>query len=338
MEAVKAGGAGSCARRGRTHCVRAAIGLLAALATCTVSAQGAFPSRPIRWIVPVPPAGSSDNLARTMQPGLIEALGQQIVIDNRPGGSSVIGTELLVKAPPDGHTWMMVTTTHTVNPSMIASLPYDTVKDLASVSLVVSQSNILVVNPNVPVKSVKELIALARAKPDTLNFASGGNGSSPHLSGELLKLVTGVRIAHIPYKGTGPALVDLLANQVQMMFAGPLALEQLIKSGRLRALAVAAPRRNSVVPDVPTMAEAGVQGLETGTWYAVLAPAKTPKPVINTIYKAFSTVLKDPAIMQRMSAQGVDVIGSTPDELTAHIQSEIAKWSKVIKAANVKAG
>jgi len=324
--------------RAPSRLLAAGAALLAAATALPALAQSQFPTRPIRWIVPVPPGGGSDNTARMIQQGLIETLGQQIVIDNRPGGASVIGTEIVAKAPPDGHTWLMVTTTHSVNPTLIGKLPYDSVRDLAAVSLLVSQSNILVVNPNVPVKSVNELLALARAKPDALNFASGGNGSSPHLSGELLKLVTGVRITHIPYKGTGPALVDLLANSVQMMFAGPLSLEQFIKAGRLRAIAVASARRNPILPDVPTMAEAGVPGVETGTWYAMLVPGQTPRPVIDTIHKAIDVVLKQPAVRQRFEAQGVDVVGNTPDELAAHIRSEIAKWAKVIKAANVKPG
>lgn len=313
--------------------------LLACVALPAMAATSAtgFPNRPIRWIVPVPPGGGSDNSARLMQPGLSELLGQQVVIDNRPGAASVIGTDIVAKAPPDGHTWLMVTTTHSVNPSLVPNLPYDSVRDLAPITLAVSQSNIFVVNPQVPVKTVKELIALARAKPDTLNFASGGNGSSPHLSGELLKLVTGIRITHIPYKGTGPALVDLLANQVQMMFAGPLSFEQFIKAGRLRPLAVASARRNAALPDIPTMAEAGVQGVETGTWYAVLAPGKTPKPVIDQIYRAMAKVLSDPSVKQKFESQGVDVFGNTPDELAAHIKSEMAKWAKVVKAGNVRA-
>ena len=310
---------------------------IAAAPACAATSPTGFPNRPIRWIVPVPPGGGSDNSARLMQHGLSDALGQQVVIDNRPGAASVIGTDIVAKAPPDGHTWLMVTTTHSVNPSLVANLPYDTMRDLASISLAVSQSNIFVVNPQVPVKTVKELIALAKAKPDALNFASGGNGSSPHLSGELLKLVTGIRITHIPYKGTGPALVDLLANQVQMMFAGPLSFEQFIKAGRLRPLAVASAKRNAALPDIPTMAEAGVAGVETGTWYAVLAPAKTPRPVIDQIYRAIAKVLGDPSVKQKFESQGVDVVGSTPEELTAHIRAESAKWAKVIKAGNVKA-
>src|SRR3990172_6377306 len=224
----------------------------------------AFPEKPIRLIVAFAPGGSADNLARTIQPALSDAFGHPLVIDNRPGASSIIGTDMTAKAPADGYTLLLITTTHSVNPSL-RKLPYDSVKDFAMVTLVVSQPNILSVHPSVPAKSVKELVALARSKPNTLNFASGGNGSSPHLSGELFNLVAGIQITHIPYKGSGPGVADLLGGHVQMMFVGPLAIEQHIKNGRLRALAIAATRRSSVLPDVPTMSEAGFAGVETGT-------------------------------------------------------------------------
>lgn len=296
-----------------------------------------YPTKPVRLIVPFAPGGSADNLARTLQPALIEVLGQPLVLDNRPGGSSTIGSELAVKAVPDGYTLLLITTTHTVNPGLM-KLPYDPVKDFAPVSLVVSQANILVVHPSVPARTVKELLALARAKPNTVNFASGGNGSSPHLSGELLKLVTGVQITHVPYKSSGPAVTDLLGGHVPMMFVGPLAVAQHIKSGRLRALAVAASKRSSMLPEVPTMAEAGAPGVETGTWYAILAPAKTPKAIIDKANSAVARVLQMPEIRTRLLSQGVDIVGSSPEELGAHIKSEIAKWGKVIREANVRPG
>ena len=297
----------------------------------------AYPSRPIRMIVPFAPAGSADALARTIQPALSEALGQTLVIDNRPGASSTIGTDMAAKAAPDGYTLVLVTTTHTVNPSLIAKLPFDTVKDFAAVSLVVSQPNILVVHPSVAAKSVKELVALAKAKPDTLNFASGGNGSSPHLSGELFKIVAGVQITHVPYKGSGPGVTDLLGGHVQLMFAGPLALEQQIKSGRLRALAVADKRRSAVLPDVPTMAEAGFPGVETGTWYGMLAPARTPPAIIAQVQRAIVRILQAPDMKSRMVNQGVDIVASGPAEFEKFIIAEIAKWSRVVKAAGVRA-
>jgi tripartite-type tricarboxylate transporter receptor subunit TctC len=298
--------------------------------------QAVYPARPVRLIVPFAPAGSADALARTLQPSLSEALGQPVVIDNRPGASSTIGTEMAARAAPDGYTLVMITTTHTVNPSLLAKLPYDSVKDFAPVSLVVSQPNILVVHPSVPVKSVKELVALAKAKPNSLNFASGGNGSSPHLSGELFKLVAAIEITHIPYKGSGPGVTDLLGGHVQMMFAGPLALEQHIKSGRLRALAVADRRRSTVVPDIPTMTEAGFPGVETGTWYGILAPARTPPAIVTSLQRTIARTVQMPDLKSRIVNQGVDIVASSPDDFHKFIIAEIAKWSRVVQKAGVR--
>lgn len=295
-----------------------------------------YPNKPIRMIVPFAPGGSADNLARTLQPALNDVLGQPVVLDNRPGASSVIGTDLAAKSAPDGYTVLLITTTHTVNPSLIRKLPYDPIKDFAGVSLAVSQANILVVHPLVPARSVKELVALAMVKPNALSFASGGNGSSPHLSGELLKLVAKIQVIHVPYKGSGPGVTDLLGGHVQMMFAGPLALEQHIKAGRLRALAIADKRRSSLLPDLPTMAEAGFPGIETGTWYAILAPAATPRVIIDQLNGAIAKVLQGPDTKSRMAAQGVDIVASTPQTLDDHLRSETAKWSKLVKAAGIK--
>ena len=298
--------------------------------------EAVYPARPVRLIVPFAPAGSADALARTLQPSLSEALGQPVVIDNRPGASSTIGTEMAARAAPGGYTLVMITTTHTVNPSLLAKLPYDSVKDFSPVSLVVSQPNILVVHPSVPVKSVKELVALAKAKPNSLNFASGGNGSSPHLSGELFKLVAAIEITHIPYKGSGPGVTDLLGGHVQMMFAGPLALEQHIKSGRLRALAVADRRRSTVVPDIPTMTEAGFPGVETGTWYGILAPARTPPAIVTSLQRTIARTVQMPDLKSRIVNQGVDIVASSPDDFHKFIIAEIAKWSRVVQKAGVR--
>ena len=320
------------------HQLKPVIILSAALFPCAAfAAADDYPTRPIRLIVPFAPGGSADNLARTIQPGLGETLGQSLVIDNRPGASSIIGTDLTAKAAPDGYTLLLITTTHTVNPALMPKLPFDALRDFAPVSLVVSQPNILVVHPSVPAKTVKELVALAKAKPNTLNFASGGNGSSPHLSGELLKLVTGIQITHVPYKGSGPGITDLLGGHVQLMFAGPLGVEQHIKGGRLRALAVADARRSVVLPDVPTMAEGGVPGVETGTWYGMLAPARTPPALIDTVYRAIAKVLQLPDLKARLLAQGVDIVASPPQQFAAFLRSEVAKWAKVVKDAKVQA-
>lgn len=324
--------------RRATRCTRALLFVCAAAAAPADAAQPApYPTKPIRLIVPFAPAGSADALARTLQPALSEALGQMLVIDNRPGASSTIGTEMAAKAAPDGYTVVLVTTTHAVNPSLIAKLPYDTVKDFAAVSLLASQPNIFVLHPSVAAKSVAELVALAKAKPNTLNFASGGNGSSPHLSGELFKLVAGIQITHIPYKGSGPGVIDLLGGHVQMMFAGPLALEQHIRSGRLRALAVADKRRSSVLPEVPTMTEAGYAGVETGTWFGVLAPARTAPALVSYIQRSIARILEAPALKSRIENQGVDIVASSAGEFEKFIIAEVAKWSRVVQQAGVRA-
>lgn len=304
------------------------------LSGIAIAQTGTYPIRPIRLIMPFAPGGSADNLGRTIQPSLGDTLGQQVIIDNRPGASSIIGTEIAAKSTADGYTLLLITTTYTVIPSLKKSLPYDPVKDFAGVSLLVSQANILAVHPSVPAKSVKELVALAKTKP--LNFASGGIGSSPHLSGELLNLVAGTRMTHVPYKGSGPGVSDLIGGHVQLMFAGPLTFDQHIRAGKLRALAVADKKRSNVMPDLPTMAEAGFPGVETGTWYALLAPAATPRAVIEKLNKAIVSVLEQPVIKQRMAAQGVEIIGGTPAELDQYMRSEIAKWAKLVKAAKIQ--
>jgi tripartite-type tricarboxylate transporter receptor subunit TctC len=322
----------------KSACCRATLFPVAFVLSCAHAADtGPYPAKPIRLIVPFAPAGSADALARTIQPALSEALGQTLVIDNRPGASSTIGTDMAAKAAPDGYTLVLVTTTHTVNPSLIAKLPFDTVKDFAPVSLVVSQPNILVVHPSVVSKSVKELVAMAKAKPGGMNFASGGNGSSPHLSGELFNIVAGTRITHIPYKGSGPGVTDLLGGHVQMMFAGPLALEQHIKSGRLRPLALADKRRSTILPDVPTMAEAGFPGVETGTWYGILAPARTPPAVVAHVQREIVRILQAADLKTRILNQGVDIVASSPADFEKFIIAEVAKWSRVVKAAGVRA-
>jgi len=322
----------------QSACCRATLFPVAFVLSCAHAADtGPYPAKPIRLIVPFAPAGSADALARTIQPALSEALGQTLVIDNRPGASSTIGTDMAAKAAPDGYTLVLVTTTHTVNPSLIAKLPFDTVKDFAPVSLVVSQPNILVVHPSVAAKSVKELVAMAKAKPGGMNFASGGNGSSPHLSGELFNIVAGTRITHIPYKGSGPGVTDLLGGHVQMMFAGPLALEQHIKSGRLRPLALADKRRSTILPDVPTMAEAGFPGVETGTWYGILAPARTPPAVVAHVQREIVRILQAADLKARILNQGVDIVASSPADFEKFIIAEVAKWSRVVKAAGVRA-
>jgi tripartite-type tricarboxylate transporter receptor subunit TctC len=326
--------------------VKAAVKIAVALATAAVlvctdvhAAQGtsAYPSKPIRLVVPFSPGGSADTLARTMQPSLSAELGQPIVLDNRGGASGVIGTELAARAPADGYTILLVTTTHTVNPSLMKTLPYDTLRDFAPVSLAVSQPNILAVHPSVPAKSVKELVTYAKSKSAHLTYASGGSGSSPHLSGELLRLVAAIDLTHVPFKGSGPGVTAVLGGQVTMMFAGPLVFDPHIKAGKLRALAVADRKRSSVLPDVPTMAEAGFPGVETGTWFGFLAPAATPAAIAQTFHEALLKVMAQPDMRSRLLAQGVDIVGAGPREFDKIIREEVDKWSKLVKRARIAA-
>ena len=319
----------------RTAVAHAGTALLACSSVCAAQATTAYPSKPIRLIVPFSPGGSADNLARALQTPLGAALGQPLVIDNRGGASSVIGTELAARAPADGYTVLLVTTTHTVNPSLMKKLPYDTIRDFAPVSLAASQPNILAVHPSVPAKSVKELVVYAKSKSAHLTYASGGTGSSPHLSGELLRLVAGIDLTHVPFKGSGPGATALLGGQVTMMFAGPLLFEPHIKSGKLRALAIADGKRSSVLPDVPTMTEAGFPGVETGTWFGFLAPAATPIPIVQTFHEALVRTLAQPDIRSRLVAQGVDIVGANPRDFDKIIRDEVDKWSKLVKRAAI---
>ena len=297
----------------------------------------AYPLKPIRLIVPFSPGGSADNFARTIHTALSAALGQALVIDNRGGASSVIGTDLAAHSPPDGYTILLITTTHTVNPSLMKKLPYDTIRDFAPVSLAVSQPNILAIHPSVPAKSVKELVALAKTKSAHFTYGSGGSGSSPHLSGELFRLLAGIDLTHVPFKGTGPAATALLGGQITMMFAGPLLFEPHIKSGKLRGLAVADRKRSAVLPDIPTMAEAGFPGIETGTWYGFLAPAGTPNAVVQTFHEALIKVMAAPDMKSRLLAQGVDIVGAGPREFDRVIRDEVDKWTKLVKRAGITA-
>lgn len=313
------------------------IVLTACAAGATIDAMAnPYPARPVRLIVPFAPGGGADNLARTLHAAAIDALGQTIVIDNRGGGGGTIGTDLVAKAPPDGYTIALVTTGHTVNPSLLPKVPYDAYNHFEPISLLATQPNVLVVHPSVGARSVQELVALAKAKPGVINFASGGNGSSPHLSGELLKLATGVAINHIPYKGAGPGIADVVAGHVHMMFVGPISIEAYVRAGRLRALAVADAKRLTIAPDIPTMAEAGFTGIETGTWYALLAPAGTPSAVVARLHATFTGVLRAPEMTARLNKQGMDVVAGSPAELRNFMKAELAKWSRVVKAAKLR--
>ena len=295
-----------------------------------------YPSRPIRYIVPQAPGGSSDTLARMITQRVAEGLGQPLVVDNRPGATGVIGAEVVARANPDGHTLLQVATSHATNPAMQAKLPYDTVRDFAPISLLSQQPNLWLVHPTLPVRNIKELIAYAKAKPGELNFASSGTGGSQHLAGELLKGMARIEMTHIPYKGSPPALVDLLAGRVPLMTSTmPPALPH-IKTGKVRVLAVTSAKRSPALPDVPTVAESGVPGYEAIAWQGLVAPAGTPRSVMARINTEFVKVLKQPDITAKLGEQGYETVASTPEWFAQYIKSEVVKWTRVIKAAGLK--
>ena len=300
-------------------------------------APAAYPTKPIRLVVPFPAGGATDLLAREVSKHLTDAWGQSVVVDNRPGAGGNIGSELVAKSPPDGYTLEMGTVgTHAINASLYSKMPYDHVKDFVPVILVAGVPNVLVVNPSVPVNTVQELIAYAKANPGKLNFASSGSGTSIHLSGELFKVMAGVNMTHVPYKGSAPALAELIAGQVQLMFDNlPPSLPQ-IKAGKLRALAVTSARRAPALPDVPTVAEAGLPGFEASSWFGVLAPAGTPPAVVAKLNAEIAKWLMSPEAKEKLAGVGANIAGGTPEDFARHIQAETAKWAKVVKESGAK--
>ena len=308
---------------------------IAALCAGQALAQ-AYPSKPIRLVVPFPPGGPTDILGRAIGAKLGELLGQPVVIDNRGGAGGGIGADNIAKSAPDGYSLLLGTTgTHTINPNLYSKLPYDPIKDFAPISLVVKYLNILVVNPRVPVHSVAELIALAKQKPGEVTFGSAGNGSSNHLTAEMLASMTGVKMQHIPYKGSGPALNDVIAGQITFMFDQYSTVGPNIKAGKLRAIGIATRERHPLLPDVPTIAET-IPGFEVSPWYAMFAPAGTPKPIIDRLNADLVKVMNSPEIHERMTTLGWDPVTCTPEQLAAQIKSELAVWADVVKKSGAR--
>lgn len=300
------------------------------------AARGAdFPTKPIRLVIGFAPGGGTDTTARALSTKLTASLGQQVIVDNRPGHSGTIAADITAKAVPDGHTLLLGTIALVINPSLTKDMPFDTLRDLAPVTRAVDSTNILVVHPSVPAKSVKELIALAKAKP--LNGGSSGIGGTGHLAVELFNLQAGTKITHVPYKGGGPAIVDLLAGNIHLIFATAASSIAHVKAGKIRPLAVTTAKRSALVPELPTVAEAGLPGYEANNWNGFLVPAKTPRPVINRLNKELGAALLLPDIKEFLFKQGLDAAPSTPEELGAYMKSEMAKWAKVIKAAGIQA-
>jgi len=317
---------------------RAAAALFVALAFSGGAGAQGWPGKPVRFIVGFTPGGPSDILARALGQKLADLRDQQVVIENRPGAGGNIAAELVAKSAPDGATWLLGNNSIlATNQSLYRSLGYDPVKDFAPVALVAIQPNILVVNPDVPASSVKELIALAKARPGELNYASSGSGAAAHLAGELFKAMTGVDMVHVPYKGAQPALTDVIAGQAQLMFATSASVIPYIKAGRLRALAVTTARRSAAVPELPTLSEAGVPGFEAITWHGVVVPGATPAPLVERLNRDIVEVLRLPDLRERLESLGAEVAAGTPRDFADYIAREIPKWTKVVKDSGARA-
>jgi tripartite-type tricarboxylate transporter receptor subunit TctC len=310
--------------------------LLAAVTAAPAAGAQAYPARPIRFIVPFPPGGGNDIVGRIVAQRLNETLGVPVVVDNRGGAGGTIGTDILSKAPPDGHTLLINNISLAVNATLFEKLPYDTLKDLAPVSLLGRQPQVLVVHPSVPAATVKELIALARAKPGQTVYGSGGMGTGAHLATVLLVQLTGIDVVHVPYKGLGPALTDLMGGRVQFIVATLASALPLVKGGKLRPLAITTAQRSAFFPELPTMSEAGVAGYEVSTWYGLLVPGRTPAAIVGQLNGAAVKVLQSSALKEQFAAQGLEAASSSPAEFRAYLESEVAKWGKVIKAAGIK--
>jgi tripartite-type tricarboxylate transporter receptor subunit TctC len=316
--------------------MRALACSLALAASAGAWAQS-YPAKPVRFIVPFPPGGSADILARAIGQKAGDGLGQSFVVENRPGAGTAIGAEALAKSPADGYAVMIGTvSSHAINPALNPKLAYDPVKDFTPISLVASIPFAMIVHPSVPAKSVPEFISLAKSKPGSLNYSSAGNGTSNHLAGELLKSMAGIDIVHVPYKGSAPALNDLVAGQVSLMFDLVLTAAPHVKSGAVRGLAVTGAKRSSALPELPTVAESGVPGYEVSAWFGIFAPAGVPQPLVQRLNAEFVKALQQPDLRQRLASQGAEPLTSTPDEFATYLRAEIAKWAKVVKDSGMK--
>ncbi len=307
-----------------------------AVAATTCAFAAAYPDKPVRMVVPFPPGGGTDVVARAIALKLTEQWGQSVVVDNRPGAASMVGTEMLARAVPDGYTLGFVSMSHTINPSIYKKLPFDPIADFSPVVLAATAPNVLVVSPGVGAKSVAELVQIAKSRPGKLNFPSSGNGGVSHLSMEMFRYAAGIDIVHVPYRGAGPALTALLANETQLMMATtPVALPQM-KAGRLIALATTGLKRSSLAPEIPTVAEAGYPGFEADTWYGMLAPAKVPPALVNQANAAVTKMLTQADFKERLAHEGAQPAGGTPAQFATHIKSEIENWAKIVRTAKVK--
>jgi tripartite-type tricarboxylate transporter receptor subunit TctC len=300
------------------------------------AAAQAYLNRPVRMIIPFPPGGNTDIIARIVSPRMSEALGQQLIIDNRGGAGSTIGTELAARAPADGYTIVMVSAAHTINPAMVKKLPYDSVKDFTPVSVVADVPTVFVCHPSLPVKTLKEFLTLARKRPGEITYSTAGRGTVGHLAAELLSSMTKISIIHVPYKGTGPAVVDLIAGHIQLQFASMPAAINYVRAGKLRMVAQAGVKRSPAAPDVPTMVESGLPGYIISSGFSVFGPANLPRPIVDRVHGALKASLSDPEIRKKLSDQGADPVGSTPEEHDKFNRAEIDKWIKVARGAGIE--
>jgi len=313
------------------------VSLLAAAMT-VVPAQAAaqtYPTKPVRLMVPFVPGGNTDIIARVVAPEMSKALGQQLVIENRGGGGSTIGTEVVAKSPPDGYTLLLVSAAHVINPAMIKKLPYDSIRDFAPISVVADVPTAFAIHPTLPVKNVKEFIALAKARPGQLNYSTAGRGTVGHLSAELLSSIAQIKMVHIAYKGTGQSITDLIAGHVQLQFSSMPAVINHARAGKLRLLAQTGEKRSAAAKDVPTMLESGVKGFVVSSGFGLLAPAGTPRPVIDRVHGALLKALAEPNVRNNLSGQGAEPVGNTPEAYDAFNKAEIAKWIEVARGAGI---
>ncbi|MBO9354663.1 tripartite tricarboxylate transporter substrate binding protein [Bordetella petrii] len=315
---------------------RLALGLAATLALGMAPALAAFPEHPVTLVVPFAPGGGTDTIARTLAEGMGKDLGQTVIVENKPGAGTVIGTQFVARSEPDGYTLVMATFAHAVNPSLYKNLPYDTRHAFAPVALVAHSPNVLVVNPKTPFKSVQQLLDYARAHPGKLNYGSFGNGTSAHLAGELFKSLAKVDLVHVPYKGSAPALNDLIGGQIDLMFTTVASVASHIKSGTLRALAVTSAERSPAFPDLPTLAEAGVPGYQAESWYGLYAPASTPDAVIERLNASVAKAVQSPAFQQRVTDEGLMVNVGPPQQLAKYVDAEEKRWSQVVRDAHLQ--
>ena len=316
--------------------VRVVAALTAVAFSAVVHAQ-AFPSKPLRLVVPFPPGAGTDMFARVLAHKLSESLGQPVVVDNRPGGGAIIGTDIVAKSPPDGYTLLLSTTSHAINPSVYSKLPYDTLRDFATVTQVATVPIVLVVHPSLPVTTAQELVALARSRPGELNVGSSGSGTVFHLAAELLKSTAGIDMVHVPFKGGSPALAALLANQVNVLFETSLTVGPQAKAGKLRPLALGGWKRSSAMPELPTMAESGFPGFSAENWYGVYVPAGTPREIVKRLNRDIVNALGQPDVRERFASQGAELIGNTPEQHEEFLKAEMAKWARIARLADARA-